>query len=210
MKPPGCLTKRCGYTLWELLIVVALLGTALMLAAPSLGRFSQRGQLLNAARELRAELLTARLSAIEAGDPTWFFYEPGGNTYSVTATQRSPRRGDSGANPMIDDTGELTADDVVPGDEQSLPPGIVFLEASNGSQRLRAASLRSGPTVLVFYPNGRALNAQIPLALDDYRVELTVRGLTGTVQISRVRRVAESERGRDRGQPEPLTTVTVP
>ncbi len=209
MKPPGCFTKQRGYTLWELLIVASLLGAVLMLAAPSLGRFSQRGQLLNAARELRAELLAARLSAIEAGDPTWFFFEPGSGTYSVTATQRSTRRDDSGANPMIDATGELIAGDAVPGEEQNLPPGVVFLEARDVSRRLRAASLRSGPTMLVFYPNGRALNAQIPLALDDYRVELTVRGLTGTVQVSRVQRVPDSQRTRDRDEPEPLTTVTV-
>jgi hypothetical protein len=45
----------------------------------------------------------------------------------------------------------------------------------------------------VFYPNGRTRNARIVLLTEAYRIELAVRGLTGTVQISQIERLVPAE-----------------
>ena len=55
---------------------------AYRLAAPSLRRFSEKGQLVDAARQLRAELLGARLKAIEGGVPVYFQYQTGSPLYA--------------------------------------------------------------------------------------------------------------------------------
>jgi prepilin-type N-terminal cleavage/methylation domain-containing protein len=188
-----------GYTLLELLIVVALLGIAMSFALPSLGRFSQRGHLLDAARQLRAELLGARLAAIESGNPAWFSFQPGSGSYNVTTTDRAAGRDQLAGNPLIGASGDLLADQgamFADQEPQALPAGVVFLNALDGARPAAAsdsgAARGDWSTPLIFYPNGRALNSRILLALDHYRVELTVRGLTGTVQISPIQRTTAS------------------
>ena len=183
-----------GYTLLELLIVVTLLAIAMGFALPSLGRFSQRGHLQDAVRQLRAELLTARLAAIESGKPAWFVFQPGSDEYIVT-TESDDSRDQTAGNPLLDSSGELLDATAPLGDRQpqTLPAGVVFLADESSGNASRTGDGWSSP--LIFYPNGRALNARIPLALEAYRVELTVRGLTGTVQISPIQRTAEPDNG---------------
>jgi hypothetical protein len=45
---------------------------------------------------------------------------------------------------------------------------------------------------MLFYPNGRTRNARFALVSRHYRVELHVRGLTGTIQVSPAERIAPS------------------
>ena len=51
----------------------------------------------------------------------------------------------------------------------------------------------SWSTPIVFYANGRTRNARIVLINEGYRIELDVRGLTGTVQISQIERLVPAE-----------------
>src|SRR5689334_11331437 len=61
-----------GFTLLEVMIVLAILGFVVALAAPFLGRRSSGAQLLAATRELRAAISSARTAAIAAGQPIVF------------------------------------------------------------------------------------------------------------------------------------------
>jgi general secretion pathway protein H len=59
--------RAAGFTLLEILIVLAILGFAVALAVPYLGRQTSRASLAASAQEVRAALLGARSDAI-AGD----------------------------------------------------------------------------------------------------------------------------------------------
>lgn len=54
-----------GFTLVELMVVIAVLAILLGIAVPSLKRFIQEQQLLSALRELRASLMIARSESIK-------------------------------------------------------------------------------------------------------------------------------------------------
>ncbi|HSE62110.1 MAG TPA: GspH/FimT family pseudopilin [Thermoanaerobaculia bacterium] len=58
-----------GYTLIELLIVVAIVALMAFVAAPWFSRISQRNQLRSAAREIQTTLLAARMTAVRNNAP---------------------------------------------------------------------------------------------------------------------------------------------
>jgi prepilin-type N-terminal cleavage/methylation domain-containing protein len=214
MNQPPPLRLRRGYTLMELLIVVAVLTTVVGLAVPSLRKLSQRGQLQDAARQLRGQLLAARLQAIESASSTLFYYQPDSGAYMVTGAGEMPG-GDAGSSTgwqpgLREDSGTGWQPELRGGEadsEQTLPSDVRFLTpattaarpAAGTAPRSDAGSGWSEP--LIFYPNGRALNARIRLASDRYGIEVTVRGLTGTVQLSPVQRLAETADGQPETPP---------
>ncbi|MCL4204241.1 MAG: prepilin-type N-terminal cleavage/methylation domain-containing protein [Pirellulaceae bacterium] len=196
--PP--LRFRHGYTLVELLIVVAVLATVVSLAVPSLRKLSQRGQLQDAARQLRGQLLAARLLAIESASSTLFYYQPDTGIYLVTGSGQAPRElpplGDLAVGEAVSDDAAATVGRMAEPSEQTLPSDVRFLSPAEAAVPLAAettagnASGSGWSEPLIFYPNGRALNARIRLASDRYWIEVTVRGLTGTVRLSPVQRLA--------------------
>lgn len=199
-----------AFTLTELLIVVALLAIVLTFSLPSLRRLSARSELRTAARQLRVILLEARLAAIDSGSPASFRYQPGGGLFEVGRRSRvsSPSRQARQARDVAE-PGRLDAE-IAAGDEatepQSLPRGVRFAGPSTDRQprpspavgEVAASDSWSAP--IVFYANGRTRNARIALRNELYRIELDVRGLTGTVQISQVERLPPLESA----MPEPL------
>jgi len=199
-----------AFTLAELLIVVALLAVVLTFSLPSLRRLSARSELRTAARQLRVTLLEARLAAIDTGSPAYFRYQLGGGQFEVgrrsTVSLLSRR---AGQDPNVAEPDQLDVGTTL-GDEatapQSLPRGVRFAEPLTDGQRLRSAAVSEVPgreswsAPIVFYANGRTRNARIALSNELYRIEVDVRGLTGTVQISQVERLPPS----DAALPEPL------
>jgi prepilin-type N-terminal cleavage/methylation domain-containing protein len=72
-----------GYTLNEMLIVMAVLATMAALAWPALRKPLAKHQLRAAAKQLRVELARTRLKAIEQGETLQFRYLPGTGSYRV-------------------------------------------------------------------------------------------------------------------------------
>lgn len=200
----GNVRRHHGYTLLELLIVLAILAVVAGLAWPSVHRLSETGQLRDAARQLRIQLLETRLDAIESGSVRFFRYQPGGSSYEVS----------SGSDlDAADQLGLMTpgdaADDELPSNRDlnddaspqlELPHDVVFLEPDAGPAIEPAGDLagdsadRAWSAPIVFYPNGRTLNAHLRLATPRYAVDLSLRGLTGTVTIGEVQS-SETEDG---------------
>lgn len=56
--------RDAGYTMVELLIIVAIIALMALIAAPWFIRISQRNQLRSAAREVQTTLLAARMTAV--------------------------------------------------------------------------------------------------------------------------------------------------
>jgi len=200
---------RRGFTLLEMLIVVAVLATMVGLVLSALTRPLSDRELRAAAAEVRVALANARLEAIESGVPRQFRFRPGTGVFEV-APRSAPIGGESGLfggfGGFAEDRAErrIGASDDLPVEEPTvrhLPHGIVFWTDERGESPLadtarpdRINSVEwSAP--IVFYPNGRTLNAHVRLhGLPDYYVDVTLRGLTGTARVSRVLRLEREER----------------
>ena len=91
-----------GFTLLELMIVLAILAMLIAVAWPSLRRPLMRSAAQQAARQLVRDLARARMAAIDSGQIVALRFEPGGPRYVVElaeslndseeATSRSHRR----------------------------------------------------------------------------------------------------------------------
>jgi len=200
---PRRFPARPAFTLVELLIVVAVLAMVLTLSLPSLRKLSVKSELRNAARQLRVAVLQARLAAIESGDLTYFHYQLGGGRFesgrgAKLTTLPSQADGPLDAAELAPPDSDATATDEVT-EPQTLPLGVRFADpAAEGSPQPPVADGElpddgSWSTPIVFYPNGRTRNARIVLITEAYRIELAVRGLTGTVQISQIERLVPAE-----------------
>jgi type II secretory pathway pseudopilin PulG len=188
----------------ELLIVVALLAMILTLSLPSLRKLASKSELRNAARQLRVTLLESRLAAIESGGLTYFRYQPGGGGFEAgrgskrSAFSTEAKQPVFAAEPNQPDSGAAAPDEA--SQPQMLPRGVRFADSLTERQLPTPAAGElsddgSWSTPILFYPNGRTRNARIELINEAYRIELNVRGLTGTVQISQVERLVPVEAG---------------
>jgi prepilin-type N-terminal cleavage/methylation domain-containing protein len=211
-----------GYTLLELLIVLAVMVVVASLAMPSLGRSFEKSKLRNAAKQLRVALARARIEAIDSGGAQRFRYQPGTGVFEI-APLSTAADGDAGGGftPVAPEElgGDLSLAAGVPESEAAryeLPEGVRFLDPALPDASLAEpdplaadvstvspasdvpASAADWSAPIVFYPNGRTFNARVRLRSTDYYVDVTLRGLTGASTVGDVERI---ERPLDQSEP---------
>lgn len=188
-------TSRRGFTLLELLIVLAILVVVVGLGWPSLRKMAERRELLDAARSLRGTLLRARLDAIEHGCVYQFRYRTGSGGYEVAPLDQRvaipdemlaamPTDPDSAGGPS-----DWTSDTQRSANEMFLRGGIVFLDPAVPAEETRSEGISveepseewSDP--ILFFPNGRTFRAPLRLASRWFHVDIAVRGLSGSVAV---------------------------
>jgi prepilin-type N-terminal cleavage/methylation domain-containing protein len=81
---PNRMEGRPAFSLLEMLVVLSLLGVMLSMTWPSMRRTLGKSQLREAAKQVRTQLATARLSAMESGQPHQFRYQPGTGRFVIT------------------------------------------------------------------------------------------------------------------------------
>jgi len=197
-----------GYTLAEMLSVLAIITAVAALALPTVLRPYYKSELEDAARQVRNALSEARITAIETGRPQAFRFEPGGRRY-----EWSPRLlpGEETVAAVAVDApaavlgvGAELNEAVV----EELPAGVCFLApeagpaAATDEPAVPAAPLAATAAgaegegwsdEIVFYPDGRAHTARIRLrGADEMEVALFLRGLTGTTTVSAPTRAEEA------------------
>lgn len=213
-----------GFTLLEMILVVAVLALLLAVTWPTLRRPMTRSVTQQAARQLVRDLARTRLSAIETGQTLVLRYELGGGRYTVEpaepvtddagSSRDTPRGGpssgrwQSGPAPDSAQDGTISVEyqldqDVVFADpaqevEVEFPAGSTlgnmlreqYQETQEVTTRLdRTAGDPELSAPIRFYPTGRAENAEFLLrGPDEYRVTVTLRGLTGAVSVGPVQR----------------------
>jgi prepilin-type N-terminal cleavage/methylation domain-containing protein len=205
-------TAPRGFTLVETLIVLAVLALLSSLSWPAVRGMLGKGELREAAKQVRVALVKARLGAIESGVAQSFRYLPGTERFEVVSL---PTSLDEEKRPSPSRFRQrLSEDEPIQG---FLPQGVIFEEndprvAAQASPRPLAAverqvsplpSAGEGPgvrgrddanwsTPIVFFPNGRSSNARIRLAGPrGLSVEVTLRGTNGATRVGPLERREE-------------------
>lgn len=200
----ACATRRRqGYTLVELMIVLAILVMVMSLAVPSFRRLARRSDVQDSARQLRAELMRARLQAIESGRPQFFQYQAGTGAYQVVpAADANLTAADSTEPDQLDGVASLSVESSA--ESTTLHEGVVFVDPSleRGETFATNDAANEWSDPVIFYPNGRSHNAAFRVANDAYQVGVTLRGLTGAIRLAPLQPVAQAE-----GEPLPDVSV---
>src|SRR3954470_22205186 len=178
--------NRRGFTLLELLLVLAIIVIAAAAVAPSLRGTMRNTALKSAASTVRAELTRAHVMAMRTGRIHMFQYELGGTKYKLEPY--------IGADDAIESKDGDTASVTTPTHghqmkEPTLPEGTKFVAGDaameNRAQKVEddvmsmggAGALWSRP--LLFYPDGSSSDAFIVVGNDfNAGIRVDLRGLT--------------------------------
>jgi prepilin-type N-terminal cleavage/methylation domain-containing protein len=236
----NCQPRRStsGYTLFELMIVLAILAIVTAISLPMLRRPLSKSRLQDGAQQLSKSLADLRLVAMQEGRPYLFRYQMGGAAYQSCPAELFLVDPDQ----LETDSGELSMDTMTRADEsletgsdpfgsegdgplagqsdfvdmQSLPDGLRFFDAELDTveSRLDEQAVKdrqlvevpesypestAGTTIdsarwstpVLFYPDGRATSIKLTVISDEgYEVDVTLRGLTGSVSAGTLRPAA--------------------
>jgi Tfp pilus assembly protein FimT len=208
--------KRRGYTLMEMVLVQGVIVVLVAMGWPALRSSLGKSRLQESAKQVRIQLSRARLQAMETGTVLEFRFKPGERRYEIR--QRAGQSAgekfalhSAGATAHPSSTsggarGSQSSDESVK--RRELAEDVFFhdprltkddsgyeSESENGAASSDSDSTEhdhddagwSAP--IVFYPNGQSTNALLRLnGPRDFHVDVTVRGLTGAVTISRLER----------------------
>jgi prepilin-type N-terminal cleavage/methylation domain-containing protein len=171
-------SHRDGFTLVEMLIVLAIVVVLLAACWPRLRLMVEKAELQEAAKALRTAIARGRLDAIDSGTPRQCRYQPGGKLYEVSVFR-------PGGDELLG--GTEIGPPVEPPAQFALPHGIRFarLPSADANSSGETAGEWSDPVVL--YPNGRSANARFRLAgAKHLYVDVVLRGIVGVPQVGRV------------------------
>lgn len=193
-------TKRRGYTLSEVLLVLGVIATVAALAQPALRSSLGDSRLRSAARQIRTELAKTRLRAMQSGTAQRFRYQVEHNCFEIAPADFDADEFNAGTEP----SGKLATEPVptdravaadgagpaaLPGSQavqRELPEGVLFDPAEAHLTAVIDEEGWSAP--IVFYPNGRAADATIRLRGERGTVvDVSLRGLTGVATASKPR-----------------------
>ena len=206
---------RRGFTLLELLLVLALAGMMLAIAWPSLNRSLDTQRLKRGADLVRTHLLRARTKAITSGEIVSFRHQIDGSQFRVEqqsnygailesgamAAGGSPVGGAGGmggasASSSAGASGAASAASLPPVEEQ-LPEGVKFLQGQVGSDprmgyisindRFTSINDAAWSQPILFFPDGTTTGAKIRVQGERERmIEIELRALTGGVKVGEI------------------------
>ena len=190
-------SNRAGFTLLELLLVLAVLVTVAAMSWPRLMRYMVENSLKQNVETVRRELAATRILAIESGLTYQFRFEPTAQAFVILPFDRPEivaTDGKSNTPTQVKTiVGHLSTD-------SQFEPATDKTGQTTGGQRLDEmwlALLKQGALYtdttwsqpILFRPNGESQDAQLVIRdKNGNTIELTVRGLTGGVRVERMRR----------------------
>lgn len=185
---------RSAFTVFELLIALAILVTALAISWPVLDRIRTEYRLRQGGQLVQARMAGARVHAIDAGVDYQFRYEPGGQRFLILPYDAQAlavqTTGTAGATrPPARIAGRLPSTEThfdpassggsVP---QTIPPE--WLSGIHDADQFTGVNW-SAP--LLFHADGTAAAAQVAIRDKKSRiVVVSVRALTGGVSVSKI------------------------
>ena len=190
--------SRRGYSLLELVIVLAIIASLSAIAWPRIRPGLHRSQLREAASQLAAEFSDARQKAIRAGSIEEFWFQPGSRSYEFRTAVSAPSE-----QPESDSYIEARAVQqferwpATLHNAVQLPDGIVFAPRDEPQEFDHATAVNAifpdsqpAPDVR-FFPDGRATETVVRIVLQDTHevVSVRLRGLTGGATLGPVEKV---------------------
>jgi len=188
--------RRDGYTLMEMLLVLAILAAIAAISVPALQGVMKRAQLTSAGDTVRIELTKAHVKAMKTGRIQVFTFEVNGRKYRtqpwIGDDDELERAGD------LQDGGSGKGLSTAPEDsapEKELPEGTMFAageaaEESRGmaaSEAAQAGGLSDWSRPILFYPDGSSSDAYVVVADEFERgMRIDLIGLTGTAKVGQV------------------------
>lgn len=189
---------RRGLTLFEIILVLALMVVIAGVTMPVISNAVTRARLESAGEMVRAAWGKARLAAMQAGEAYVFRYEEGGSRYQIAQLAALSAEGAAELNvlpSLSEDDEEYAEADMLRLSKNRLPTEIVFAQG-----RVATVPQAVGPAMasqggwsqpILFYPDGTTSDAAVLLAnADGETLRVTLRGLTG---ISRAGEIGHKE-----------------
>lgn len=185
--------RRDGFTLMELMLVMAVIVTVLGLALPSINRSFASQALSKGADRVRAAMGRARVQALREGDVYCVYIENSGRWFDVAAYNAA----DQQIAKSRKEAGDSNQRSVSNFEDSMLPNGIKFVAGSsyidaraaaaaseNGSKGIRGSNIEQ----ILFYPDGTSQDARVVLQNEKGGlVEIQLRGLTGLAKSVRLK-----------------------
>lgn len=188
--PNNSTPNTSGFTLMELLLVLAILTVIVALAWPSVQRSFEDAEFRDAAKQVRIELAETRLEAIRAGATRVFRFRGGTGEFLVSGLDSSGETEERSASPRANSQPQVLPHGVRFQGQQTEDTlaeeltGDSFDVGSSGSLSSSTAGGWSDP--IVFFANGRTSTVRIRLVDHrGYRLDVTLRGLTGSARVGR-------------------------
>lgn len=191
--------RRTGFTLIEILLVLAILVALAAIAAPAFRGVMQDTRLRAAADTVRTEWTRAHVKAMKTGRIQVFRYELGGAKYSIQPWIAGDDALESSANSSMGFSvaATETADQ---GEGHELPEGTMFVggDALVESRSLSIEQAASSATrfdaewsrPILFYPDGSTSDAFVLVANErEVGVRIDLRGMTGTTTVGEITEV---------------------
>jgi prepilin-type N-terminal cleavage/methylation domain-containing protein len=186
--------RRRGFTLIEVLVVLAIVMVLATLALPLIRKPLQKREVQSAADSVRTKLFHARIGAMKSSHVYTFQYQPGSGTYRVSPRDQSSPAGQTDENTSSVQQDPAMADEQhLPSEDGTLPEGLHFLADdspdpdSPDSTTPMVAQGGGGngwSDPIFFYPDGTTSDARLIVASGHgYAVHIQLRGVTGNVSV---------------------------
>ena len=180
--------SRCGFSLLELILVMAILLAFAAMALPTVQRSLSRQGVQKGADMFRAALGKARVRAIRSGKVYAVFYAPNSSYFSVAAFDKAAEQNGL-AGQRIQEIENRAATEAY-GDDM-LPRRVRFAAGNVEIDGRASLTLSSGSNTsirpILFYPDGSSQDAKIILQNENGdMVQVYLRGLTGTSTSTRI------------------------
>jgi len=200
--------QRCGFTLLEIMLVLAIIAAIGAIAMPAIRNVLDRQRLEASAEKIRLALDRARLEAMKTGQAQMFECQPGSGKYSVhPLTQQADVTNAAQGAKVVTQTGlvaETTQSGLLAaaeptalsGEAKDLEERVTFVSCMvasdsrsyNVAQQSQASSGQVTTAnigqVILFYPDGSTTNAEVRMQNEngDMRA-VRLRGLTGHCKV---------------------------
>ena len=195
--------RRKGFTLLEMLLVLAIIVAIAALAAPAMRGLIQSARLRAAADTVRTEWTRAHVKAMKTGRIQVYRYELGGAKYSVQPWIAGDDAIESSAPTTAGfEVADETQDSANVGEGHELPEGTMFVagDAAAESRSLAIEQTAMDSTQfesewsrpILFYPDGTTSDAFVVVANENkVGIQVNLRGMTGTATLSEVMKLEE-------------------